>query len=157
MPDGADELAELERRRAELYAELGRVGDFRRGSLNEVFRKCGKPNCACAAPGHPGHGPQWNLTRKAEGRTRTVHLRPGPELVKARREVAEYERFRDLAGQVAEYERFRDLVVRVTEVSEAICSARPAAPGDAEDTASPGTGGEKGGSGTRLRRRRPPS
>jgi hypothetical protein len=144
VPDGADELTELERRRGELYVELAQLGDFRRGSLNEVRRKCGKPNCACAAPGHPGHGPQWNLTRKAEGRTRTVHLRPGPELEKARREVAEYERFRDLAGQV-------------TQVNEAICAARPAAPGDAGDDASPGTGGEKGGSGTRLRRRRPPS
>jgi hypothetical protein len=144
VPDGADELAGLERRRAELYAELGLVGDFRRGSLNAVRRKCGKPNCACAAPGHPGHGPQWNLTRKAGGRTRTVHLRPGPELDKARREVAEYERFRDLVGQV-------------TEVNEAICAARPAAPGDAGGDPLPGTGGEKGGSGTRSRRRRPPS
>jgi hypothetical protein len=143
VPDGPDELAELERRRAELYRELGQVGDFRRGSLNEVFRKCGKPNCACAAPGHPGHGPQWNLTRKAGGRTRTVHLRPGPELEKARREVAEYERFRDLAGQV-------------TEVNEAICSARPLVPGGVDEDAPPGTGGEKGGSGTRSRRRRPP-
>jgi hypothetical protein len=142
--DEADELAELEHRRAGLYAELGRTGDFRRGSLNEVRRKCGKPNCACAAPDHPGHGPQWNLTRKAEGRTRTVHVRPGPELEKARREVAEYERFRDLVGQV-------------TEVNEAICAARPAVPGDAGGDASPGTGGEKGGSGTRSRRRGPPS
>ena len=145
MPDVPDELAELERRRAGLYAELGQLGDFRRGSLNEVRRKCGKPNCACAAPGHPGHGPQWNLTRKAGGRTRTVHLRPGPELEKARREVAEYERFRDLAGQV-------------TEVNEAICAARPAVPGDdAGGDAPPETGGEKGGSGTRSRRSRPPS
>lgn len=144
MPDGPDELAELERRRGELYAELGLVGDFRRGSLNEVRRKCGKPNCACAAPDHPGHGPQWNLTRTAGGRTRAVHLKPGPELEKARREVAEYERFRDLVRQV-------------TEVNEAICSARPAVPGDGQDGASPGTGGEKGGSGTPLRRRRPPS
>jgi hypothetical protein len=144
VPDGPEELAELERRRAGLYAELGQLGDFRRGSLNEVRRKCGKPNCACAAPEHPGHGPQWNLTRKADGRTRTVHLRPGPELEKARREVAEYERFRDLAGQV-------------TEVNEAICSARPAVPGSTDEDASPGQGGEKGGSATRSRRRRPPS
>jgi hypothetical protein len=144
VPEGPDELAELERRRAELYAELGLVGDFRRGSLNEAFRKCGKPNCACAAPGHPGHGPQWNLTRKTEGRTRTVHLRPGPELDKARREVAEHGRFRDLVGQV-------------TEVNEAICAARPAVPGDAEDGASPGTGGERGGSGTHSRGERPQS
>jgi Family of unknown function (DUF6788) len=144
VPKVPDELVELERRRGELYAELGLVGDFRRGSLNEAFRKCGKPSCACAAPGHRGHGPQWNLTRKADGRTRTVHLRPGPELEKARREVAEYERFRDLVGQV-------------TEVNEAICSARPAAPGDVQDAASPRTGGEKGGSGTRSRRKRPQS
>jgi hypothetical protein len=144
VPDGPDELAELERRRAELYAELGQVGDFRRGSLNEAFRKCGKPNCACAAPGHPGHGPQWNLTRKADGRTRTVHLRPGAELEKARREVAEYERFRELVGQLL-------------EVNEAICSARPVQPGAAGRDAPPGTGGKKGGSGPRSRRRRPPS
>ena len=142
MPDGPDELAGLERRRAGLYAELGQLGDFRRGSLNEARRKCGKPNCACAAPGHPGHGPQWNLTRKADGRTRTVHLRPGPELEKARREVAEYERFRDLVGQV-------------TEVNEAICAARPAAPGEAAVDAPSGTGGEKGGSGRRSRRSGP--
>jgi hypothetical protein len=45
-----------------------------------------------------------------------VHLRPGPELEKARREVAAYEQFRDLAGQVP-------------EVNEAICAARPAAGG----------------------------
>jgi len=143
VPDGP-ELAELERRRAGLYAELGQVGDFRRGSLNEVRRKCGKPNCACAAAGHPGHGPQWNLTRKADGRTRTVHLRPGPELEKARREVAEYERFRDLTGQV-------------TEVNEAICAARPAVPGDDAGTSPSGPGGEKRGSGRPSRRRRPPS
>ena len=144
MPDGPDELAELEHRRGELYAELGQLGDFRRGSLNEAFRKCGKPNCACAAPDHRGHGPQWNLTRKAGGRTRTVHLRPGPELDKARREVAEHERFRDLVRQV-------------TEVNEAICAARPVAPGGAGGGAPSGTGGEKGGSGTRSRRKRPRS
>jgi hypothetical protein len=28
------------------------------GDLNEVRGKCGKQNCACAAPGHAGHGPQ---------------------------------------------------------------------------------------------------
>ncbi len=144
MPEEPDELAELERRREELYQELSRVGDFRPGSLNEVRRKCGKPNCACAAPGHPGHGPQYNLTRRVEGRTRARHLRPGPDLEKVRREVAEYQRFRDLVGQL-------------TEVNEAICAARPAAPGGTGEDAPPGPGGEKGGSGTRSRRRRPPS
>jgi hypothetical protein len=144
VPEEPDELAELEHRREELYRELGRVGDFRRGSLNEVRRKCGKPNCACAAPDHPGHGPQYNLTRSAGGRTRAVHLRPGPELEKVRREVGEYERFRDLVGQV-------------TEVNEAICEARPVTPpGSAGDAGPSGTGGEKGGSSRRSPRRNPP-
>jgi hypothetical protein len=130
-------LAELEAERDRLFAQLAAVGDFRRGSVSENWRRCGKPNCACAAPGHPGHGPQWNLTRKAGGRTVTVHLKPGPELDKARREIAEYQRFRDLAGQVA-------------EVSEQICRLRPALPGeDGGEGAPPGTGGEKGGSGRR--------
>ena len=87
------DLAGLERTARELYRELGQVGDFRRGSVNEMCRKCGKPNCACAAPDHRGHGPQWNLTRQVEGRTRARHLQPGPEVEKVRREVAEYERF----------------------------------------------------------------
>jgi len=47
------------------------------------------------------------------GKTVARHLRPGPELEKARREVSEYERFRDLVGQM-------------TEVNKAICEARHA-------------------------------
>ena len=125
-------LPELEAGRHRLPAQLSAVGDFRRGSVSENWRKCGKPNCACAAPDHRGHGPQWNLTRKADGRTRTVHLRPGPELDKAWREVAEYQRFRELVGQV-------------TEVNEAICDARPVTPPDAGDGDPSGTGGEKRG------------
>ena len=60
-------LPELEAERDRLYAQLAAVGDFRRGSVSENYRKCGKPNCACAAPGHPRHGPQYNLTRRVEG------------------------------------------------------------------------------------------
>src|ERR1039458_6360063 len=130
VPEEPDELAELERRREELYRQLGQVGDFRRGSLNEVRRKCGKPNCACAAAVHPGHGPQWNLTRTVEGRRRAARLRPGRGLDKVGREVAEYERFRDLAGQV-------------TEVNETICQARPAVPAEAGGEDPSGTGGGK--------------
>jgi hypothetical protein len=123
------DLAWLERRRAELFGLIAQVGDFRRGALNAVFRKCGKPNCACADPGHRGHGPQWNLTRRIGGKTVNTHLRPGPELDKVRREVAEHQ-------------RFLGLVEEATAVSEAICAARPAA-----GRAGPPPGeGEKGGS-----------
>ena len=130
------DLAWLERRRAELFTLISQAGDFRRGALNAVWRKCGKPNCACAAPEHPGHGPQWNLTRRAGGKTVNVHLKPGPELDKAEREVAEHQ-------------RFAALVEGVSQVSEAICAARPAA-----SAAPPPPGGERGGS--RRGSRRPP-
>lgn len=46
------------------------------------------------------------------GKTVTVHLRPGPELETAEREVAEWERFKSLTGQIA-------------GVNEAICDTRP--------------------------------
>jgi hypothetical protein len=132
------DLAWLERRRAELFAVMSQAGDFRRGALNVVWRRCGKPNCACAQPGHRGHGPQYNLTRRAGGKTVNVHLKPGPELEKAEREVAEHQ-------------RFADLVEEVTQVSEAICAARPAA-----GTAPPAPRGEKGGGSPGRSRRSPP-
>ena len=111
------------------------------GALNAVWRKCGKPNCACARPGHRGHGPQWNLTRRIGGKTVNVHLKPGPELEKARREVAGHQ-------------RFADLVEEVSQVSEAICAARP--PTAAAGTAPLPDGGERGGSRRGSRRSPPP-
>jgi hypothetical protein len=131
------DLAWLERRRGELFGLISQAGDFRRGALNVVWRKCGKPNCQCAQPGHRGHGPQYNLTRRIGGKTVNVHLRPGPELDKAEREVAEHQ-------------RFASLVEEVTQVSEAICAARPVT-----GAASLPAEGEKGG-GSRGRSRRSP-
>jgi hypothetical protein len=128
------DLAGLEARRAVLFAELAQVGDFRRGSLNAVRRKCGKANCVCAAPGHAGHGPQYNLTRWVGGRTVNVRVRPGPELDKTEREVAAWVRFQGLVEQVA-------------EVNEAICRLRPVAAAAVD--AAPGSPGEKGGSAAR--------
>ncbi len=60
-------LPELEQRRAELYGELACSEDFRRGSVSATYRRCGKANCACADPAHPGHGPRHLLTRSVEG------------------------------------------------------------------------------------------
>jgi hypothetical protein len=127
-------LPELEQRRDRLRAELAAVGDFRPGSLSAVMRRCGKPNCACADPQHPGHGPQHVLTKKLAGKTVTVHLRPGPELDKARVEVGHYK-------------RFRQIVEELIDVNEEICAARPVSPlaGEASDgqDVPAGTSGQK--------------
>jgi hypothetical protein len=132
-------LQELETERERLYAQLSEVGDFRRGSVSENYRKCGKPNCACAQPGHPGHGPRFLWTRTVRGqRTRGRQL-AAPEVEKVRAELAVYQEFASLAE-------------RIVEVNEAICEARPA-PGTAESS---GTEGEKRGSAMRSPGRRQP-
>ena len=136
-------LPELETERNRLFAQLSMAGDFRRGSVSENWRRCGKPNCACAAPDHPGHGPRFLWTRSA-GRRKTVarQLAAG-EVEKVRREIARHAEFATTVGQII-------------EVNEKICEARPAA-GSAAGEDPSGTRGEKGGSGRRSRRRSPPS
>jgi hypothetical protein len=133
-------LPELEAERERLYAQLAAVGDFRRGSVSENYRKCGKPDCGCAQPGHRGHGPRLLWTRTARGqKTKGRQLAAG-EVAKVR-------------GELARYAEFASLSEQIVEVNERICEARPA--GSAADA--PGAPeGEKGGSAPRLRRRRPP-
>src|SRR5690349_21954400 len=134
MPEPS--LAELEAERDRLYALLAALGDFRRGSVSENWRRCGRPNCACAGPGHPGHGPRFLWTRSA-GRRKTV----GRQLA-----AAEVEKVR---REVARHAEFATAVEQIIEVNEKICEARPAAGTDAPSAPE----GEKGGSGTRSRRR----
>jgi len=110
-------LSQLEQHRSQLHDQTAAVGDLRRGSVTATYRRCGKPNCACADPQHPGHGPQHRLTRSVKGKTEAVQLQPGPELEKARREVANYKRFVALGQEII-------------EVNEQICEARPAMPGE---------------------------
>jgi len=132
-------LPELEAERDRLFAQLSMVGDFRRGSVSENWRRCGKLNCACAAPDHPGHGPRFLWTRSA-GRRKTV----GRQLA-----AAEVEKVR---REVARHAEFATAVEQIIEVNEKICEARPTAGTDALSAPE----GEKGGSGTRSRRRSPP-
>jgi len=91
-------LPDLEQERAQLYAQLAATGDLRPGSMNATYRKCGKPNCACAEPGHRGHGPRWLWTRSAGGRTRSRQL-TAAEVDKVRGELANYKEFASSPGR----------------------------------------------------------
>jgi hypothetical protein len=132
-------LAELEAERDRLYAQLAMVGDFRRGSVSENWRRCGKPNCACAQPGHRGHGPRFLWTRAARRRGTVGRQLAAGEVEKVRREVARHAEFTAISEQIA-------------EVNEKICEARPVAAADAPS----GREGEKGGSSARSRETGPP-
>jgi hypothetical protein len=106
-------LPELELRRSELLRQIASLGDFRSGSITSIRGRCGKSNCHCHKPNHPGHGPNFRLTRKRRGKTVSETFPSPADLQKAQREVAEFHRFQQLA---------RDLV----EVNEQICRLRSA-------------------------------
>jgi hypothetical protein len=134
-------LDDLEQRRSRLFDELAGTGDFRRGSVSENYRRCGKPNCACAQPDHPGHGPRYLWTRTVAGRGTKGRQLSTEEVDKVRAELANYQRF----AQVSE---------QIVAVNEAICEARPP---NADAVWPPaGTAAEKGGSTSRSKRSSPP-
>jgi hypothetical protein len=108
----ATDIEGLEGERRRLYGDLSEIGDLRRGSIAETYRRCGKSTCACGAADHAGHGPRYLLMTKVDGRSRAHDVPAGPELAKVRREVANHQ-------------RFRSLVQQIVEVNEALCQRRP--------------------------------
>ena len=115
----SDSLPHLEAKRTNLFRQLATVGDFRRGSISSTSGKCGKPNCRCSKPDSRGHGPNFRLTRRVEGKTVTETFPSPAELRKAQQEVTEFHRFQKLCAEII-------------EVSEKICALRPV-----EDTLTP--------------------
>jgi hypothetical protein len=105
-------LPALEKDRSEVLRRISDLGDLRPGSIVEVMGRCSKPNCHCAQPGDPGHGPHFRLTRKVKGKTVAATLASPAALRKAQREVAEFRKFQQLSAQLV-------------EVNEAICQQRP--------------------------------
>jgi hypothetical protein len=91
MPDKPD-LAGLEAERARLYADLSGVGDFRRGTLSTVFRKCGKPNWRRAAE-RAGSRAGVQADQVAGRQDGDGARAAGSELDKAQRDTAEWQRF----------------------------------------------------------------
>lgn len=104
-------LPQLEIQRGQVVQEIARWGDFRRGSITTITGRCGKANCRCHQAGHPGHGPNFRLTRKIKGKTISETFSSLAALRKAQREVAEFHKFQAL----------RDTLV---EVNEKICRLR---------------------------------
>jgi hypothetical protein len=109
MPDS---LWDLEKRRAEVLAEISAVGDFRRGSISATGGRCGTSNCQCHKPDDPGHGPNFRLTYKVEGKTVTESFANPAAQRKAEREIANFRTYQELS---------RTLI----ETNEQICRVRP--------------------------------
>ena len=107
-----DSLTALEQQRSDILMRILQLGDFRSGSITAIKGRCGKPNCHCHQPGQRGHGPNFRLTRKVNGKTISESFSSAAQLRKAQREVEAFHRFRQLS---------QDLL----EINERICRARP--------------------------------
>src|SRR5665213_2025276 len=107
----SDSLPQLEAQRTDLFRQLAAGGDLRRGSISSTSGKCGKPNCHCSKPDCRGHGPNFRLTRRVEGKTVTATFPSPAALRKAQQEATEFHRCQELCTEII-------------EVSEKICALR---------------------------------
>jgi len=106
-----DQLIKLEVKKNSLHKKLKKLGNFRRGTISVHYRKCGKKNCACAKPGHPGHGPQYLWTTTIKKKSYSKNLKMGPELHKYKEETQNYLTFMKLYKEVIQVnEEICDLV-----------------------------------------------
>ena len=60
----------------ELRRDLEQLEYFCKGTVLKRMMKCGKAHCACASDPTKRHGPYFELTYKASGKTVNVRLSP---------------------------------------------------------------------------------
>lgn len=126
----------LQELRALALDRIAAVPQFRRGSLQVGYRKCGRATCRCARPGEQGHGPRGLWTRTAKG--------PGG----SRGQYVPVDQIEQVRAELDNYAQFAALVEDYVEVNEELCKAGVGPPARAA-RAVPASGGEKGGSATR--------
>jgi len=107
-----ESLVEYEQKRDALIDSLKELGDFRRGTVTVNYRKCGKPNCACAQAGHPGHGPQYLWSATIQGKSYAKNLKLGPQMQKYEEETERHRRFVEVCEEIV-------------RINERICDLRP--------------------------------
>lgn len=136
-------VRELEELRSLVLARIGEVPQFRRGSLQVGYRKCGNPRCRCARPGEQGHGPRglWTRSVKGLGGKRGQYI-PMDQVDRVRAELDAY-------GQ------FEALVADFVEINEALCRARVGPSASRREPAGLGSDGQKGGSASPAVRKPP--
>jgi hypothetical protein len=108
-------LESLDQQRASIAHQIAALGDLRAGSITSTTGRCGKPNCHCQQPKDPGHGPNFRLTYKVNGKTVTESL---PDLAATRK----------AEGEISEFRKLQVLHKEFVEVNAQICQVRPREP-----------------------------
>src|SRR6201984_3482263 len=96
MPDS---LVDLEQRREGLAQRIAELGNLPPGSSTSPSGRCGKPECHCHQPGQPGHGPNFRLTYKVDGKTVSEALPTPAAIQKVEREVEEFRKLQQLTRE----------------------------------------------------------
>lgn len=102
MPNAPDSLTALEEHKVALLRRISQLGEFRAGSITTTTGRCGNPGCHCHRPQDPGHGPNFRLTYKTNGKTVTESFPSPAARHKAEREIEEYRRWQELSREFIE-------------------------------------------------------
>jgi hypothetical protein len=90
----------------ELRRGLERIDCFCKGTVLKRMMKCGKSQCACASDASKRHGPYFELTYKAGGKT--VNVKLSPEAAPLYRKAAQ------------QYHQLKTLLNRLDKLSKTI-------------------------------------
>lgn len=92
-------MGRFEKYRAAKLKKLAEIGPFLMGSLSEVNRRCGNPNCKCAkGQPHKAHV----LTYKVKGRGKAVHV-PKDMVKEVETWVKEHKRLKTLIKDISKH------------------------------------------------------
>lgn len=96
-----DHSAALQRRIAQIKAEITALGPLRPGTLSRQYNVCGTPGCRCKEDPAQRHGPYHQLSYTWRGRSRSEFVRE-PEIARVHEQVQNYARLRALVDQWVE-------------------------------------------------------
>ena len=83
---------DAETRYQELMAKLAKIGPICPGTINEVYKTCGRDYCSCMTDHNSRHGPYFVWTRKRKGKTVSRHLNK-KQVCRCRNFKKNYEQF----------------------------------------------------------------
>jgi len=88
----------LDKRIAEIKAELAALGPLRPGSLSQQYNVCGNPRCRCKADPPQKHGPYYQLSYTFRGKSHSDFVRR-EALPQVQAQMRNYDRLRALVDE----------------------------------------------------------
>lgn len=91
-------ITAVDKRIAEIKAELAALGPLRPGSLSQQYNVCGNPSCRCKADPPQKHGPYYQLSYTFRGKSHSDFVRRDV-LAQVRAQMRNYQTLRALVDE----------------------------------------------------------